>query len=301
MFGALHFLAWPYSDERLNRAEMLALVTLGVMVYCGMFFLSEGGTEWLNVTLIIISCLFNIVFFAYLAKHFFWSYRQQILKFREKAKQMSTHVSKIKEKFSKLRSGSKLSSGTNSSMTEKKIDQSNTVDIKDLSMVLNQIQFDSPLYPKSSFAKSLKQNNNESTDQTPHIRQDEGSPKREQEDSIPSEENERTTRRSKTVYNEERNEISNHSVLRKSFEFPKKFSDIKLEHQDSVVSQATPEMLNDMLNLFHARRSSPTSPTHLVNSNDLPYIGRAFSMNEKKVQLTKKDSDMIFPIDEESF
>lgn len=245
------------------------------------------------------------MFFCYLLKHFVWSYRQQALKLRDKAKEVSKHVFKIKEKFSKLRSSSKTGSNyTNSSVSDaKKIDHSQSVDVKDLSLVLNQIQFDSPLYPKSSFAKSVSvpQGNNESTDQTPY-RHREKSPKHEQgeesEHSIPSEENEKTTRRSKTVYNEEKNEISNHSVLRKSMELPKR-SDLRFEHQDSVLSQATPDMLNEMLNLFHARRSSPTSPTHLVNSNDLPYIGRAFSLNEKKVESSKKDEKNIFPIDEE--
>lgn len=48
-FGCVHYVFWPYNDERLNRAEMVALISLGVMVYCGMFFLSSNNLIDLNI------------------------------------------------------------------------------------------------------------------------------------------------------------------------------------------------------------------------------------------------------------
>jgi len=44
-FTALHYYAWPYDDEKLNHAEMLSMMTLCVMVYSGMFFLSSNSIE----------------------------------------------------------------------------------------------------------------------------------------------------------------------------------------------------------------------------------------------------------------
>jgi len=267
---------WPYDDERLNRAELLSLVTSGIMVYCGMFFLAgevsnsnkshkilDGGNDWLNTILIIFSAACNLIFYLYIAKNFVVALRKKALQFTRQAKNLKKKLKNMKDEYVEKRRSNKSGSNSSnytSSVEEKK--NASGIEMKDLSSVLNQIQGDTPGLPLSPLERLLNLGN-ENDDQD--------------HSSIPTE-NEEHVGRSKTVYNEEKVNISNHSVFRKSFVLPRQEQKESYSRGDSGLTLMTPEMLNDMLNIFKTRKSSPTQDN---NSNDSPFLGRTFTLHEK--------------------
>jgi len=280
-FGAIHYVKWPYDDERLNRAELLSLLTSGIMVYCGMFFLAKGGNDWINTILIIFSAACNLAFYLYIGKNLVQSFRLKALHLTKQAQSVKKKLSEMKEKYKEKKRSNKSGSNTSnfsSSVEEKK--NISGIEIKDLSAVLNQIQENTPGLPLSPLERLLNMGNDDND---------------QDHSSIPTENNENYGR-SKTVYNEEKVNNSNHSVFRKSFVLPRQEQKDSFSRADSGLTLMTPEMLNDMLNIFKSRKSSPTQDYNSNNSNDSPFLGRTFTVNEK---LYEPQNNMSKDVDEE--
>lgn len=268
-FGCLHYVFWPYTDERLNRAEMVALVSLGVMVYCGMFFLSrtslisiysdlllDGGSAWLYVVLIIFSLIFNVFFFTYLGLLFLKSYKKTAVIMKKK-------LTEVIERRRTQRSGSK---SNNSSMSSEK--KNTIVDIQDLSLVLGKVQvehnLDSPTTQLPQMSEGLRF--------VHHDRHGD-----DDDSGIPSELNVNRWTSGKTVFNDEKADVDNYSVLRSSVRGK---SEVRTEvrtnaKRNSGGTVMTPDLFQDVIHLYNMRRSS------LVNSNDQKYLGKSFSIFEK--------------------
>jgi len=290
-FTVVHYFAWPYVDEKLNRAELYSMMTLCVMVYSGMFFLSNGGNEWLNTIMIVISGLCSIALYCYLAVLFIKSYRKTAIMFKKKAKLVSQKLKEIKNNIQERRRTNR--SGTsNSTSSDKK--KSNTgpdaPDLKDLSLVLNKIQVDNSLSPDLGSPAELF-----SPDLSLRIeplypvdknkyRDIDSEDIKEEGHSIPTEYSDKVGydgHRSKTVFNADRSDVDNCSVLRSSHARSK-------THRNTGTSNAQ-DILNE-LNMFHGKKTSLTSD--FFNSNDILVLGRASSALEKR-GMTLRESSLI--------
>jgi len=198
VFSALQIKIRPYCDKRLNRLELLSLITLLVMTYSGMFFLSGGSTDALNLILIILSLIFNIVFYLTLGLYF--------VKSNKKASAMLKKFMAKKGKPGLERSKTRKNSNSNSSSSdniESSDSSKRSAEIKDLEDIIDEIQIDSP---------SKAPDENAEEDQI--HRKDSESPLSD----IPVESFSDLPSRNgnKMVYNGFKNENSNHSVLRNS-------------------------------------------------------------------------------------
>jgi len=288
-FTVLHFVFWPFKDERLNKAELLGLVTLCVMVYSGMFFLSNGGKDWLDIILIIIASGFNVCFFIYLALQFYSALKKKVKRLKARAKIMTQKVKqRIAERNSGNKSGSNKSGSNNSTILDKMKNANASQDVKDISFVLNKIQVEGPGTPGlfnpnlSDFQLQVNiRDFNPIGDNEPDFDLEDG-----KDEKIPTDEGK--VIRSKTVFNEEKNSIDNYSVLRSS-------SYRKSGAKSFRTTMVSPEMLNDMLNIYNLHKLSITNE---FNSSDLPEMGRTFSLLDKRgspieVGLNENDPDKI--------
>ena len=140
VFSALQIKFRPYCDKRLNRIELLSLITSLVMTYSGMFFLSGGSTDALNILLIIISLIFNIFFYLVLAMYFFKSYKKAAARFKKS-------LTKAKGKFERSKTRKNSNSNSSSSDNNESSDESSrpSADMKELEAIMDDIQLDSPL------------------------------------------------------------------------------------------------------------------------------------------------------------
>lgn len=84
--------------------------------------------------------------------------------------------------------------------------------------------------------------------------------------------------RSKTVFNEDKLSIDNHSILKSPGLSPVMRKSV---HSESML---TPDMFKDVIQLYKVRRSS------ITNSNDQKYLARSFSVFEKQGDPIPKES-----------
>ncbi len=185
---------------------------------------------------------------------------------------MKKKLNDMKDKFIEKRRSNKSGSNTsnNSSADEKK--NISRIELKDLSAVLGNVQPETPGLPLSPNERLLRLGQD--------IEDGAKIEKEEEPQTIPTE-NHDHMRRSKTVYNEDKNNISNYSVIRKTLNTPRTgFKDelSRIESGPSHLNRENPDFINDMLNIFNSKR---TSPIQDFNSNDSPYLGRKFSGSEK--------------------
>ncbi len=282
----VHYFAWPYTDRRLNNAEMMSMITLSVMVYAGMFFLSEGGNEWLNTILVIVGAMFNFALYGYVALLFFKSYRQTALMLKRKAKLMTQKLKEIKNNIQERRKNSSNRSQTSNSTSSDKR-KNNTAEgpaLQDLSLVLNKIQVGDSLSPDlhspdALFTPDLSlrieplypvdKNKYKDNDNDSEYIKDEG-------ESIPTEYSDKIIRdgqRSKTVFNADRSDVDNCSVLRSSHYRSK-------THRHTGSSVNPPDNILNELNVF--RNEKKSSLTSEFNSHEIMQLGRTFSAFEKR-------------------
>lgn len=205
--------------------------------------------------LIVVSLIFNVFFFVYLAVLFIKSYKKTAVR-------MTKKISEAIEKRKTARSGSK---SNNSSIlsTEKK---NTVVDIQDLSLVLGKVQINNDDYPNSP--TPMMPQISEGLRLADHERNGE-----EDDSAIPSELNVNRWTSGKTVFNEEKVDVDNYSVLRSSVRRSEVRTNGRRNSGNTVV---TPDInLQDVIHLYNIQRSS------LANSNDQKYLGRSFSLFEK--------------------
>lgn len=75
VFAFLQIKYQPYLDKIINRAELLSLISLYSLAFCGIFFIKGNKSEELGrILFIAMACVSNLVFFVYLALHFAKSY-----------------------------------------------------------------------------------------------------------------------------------------------------------------------------------------------------------------------------------
>ena len=275
---------------------MMSMITLCVMVYAGMFFLSDGGNEWLDTILVVISGIFNIVLYGYLAFLFIKSYRQTAQMLKRKAKLVGAKLKEIKNNIQEKRKNSSNRSATSNSTSSDKR-KNNTAEglaMQDLSLVLNKIQVGDSLSPELNSPDalftpdlSLRIEPLYPVDKNRHKDDNEVDSEdvKEEGESIPTEYSDKILRegqRSKTVFNADRSDVDNCSVLRSSHYRSK-------THRHTGSSVNPPDNILNELNVFKNEKKS--SLTSEFNSHEIMQLGRTFSAFEKRGgTLVREDS-----------
>ena len=269
-------------------------------MYSGMFFLSskihrqwkliylDGGNEWLNTTLVIISCGCNLAFYLYLTILFIKTYKKT-------AKHVTQKLKAIKTKIIEKRKTNR--SNTISSNADKKKDSIN--DVRDLSAVLKNV--DSPGSSNRVELESEKPNGEEETVKERRSNDEEQINSGEQQDvenpdnqddrSIPSENDYKTGQilRSKTILkgNQIDIDIDNNSPINMSRSLiVRPSSERKLPSQSKVMMNQ--EKVGNSSNKIEQKdESAGQSPT-----KD-PLVVRSFSVYEQNHGPIEKEDPKV--------
>lgn len=103
-FSLIHQRSKPYEVSSLNKLEMTAMISLCIMAYTAMFFLSGGSDPSIELILIVVCVVVNIFFFVMVGINLVKAYKKTISEMKTaiqkkyvKAKQKKSSVAYVEK------------------------------------------------------------------------------------------------------------------------------------------------------------------------------------------------------------